>query len=417
MTSYHGAQLNPSQSRDINLLTQSTTIPLLYSISWVQKEMEHIDGLVQQVVDQLMDHKAITPGVWDMIDSFMHVLRHRATSKWAPTAHHNDILTKCALVELGWQIGLALLQIPDPRLQQATDILLLIIDHHATGAYPTWLMEMATNRTAFEDPPGCTSVDLKLLQNFILRCFSLTSHALQTAITEHEVRIPFDTLLPKIFTTYRPERSIKTKYAPNCPNPTPDTRTNGLAFYPLGGRQAISAQASVMIGWLKDALQEGHTLGQLAVQYKHGDCSYREVERQLACDLVTTSTVNLVLGVHMPVFGLAIHQDKAGAYICEAKPAPHPRWQSGRHMCACTGMHHTVAEFMHFGDLRELSNYLRFVSFLCAYEEWYSAEVIRYIPPNDDDWIERRAFLAFHTYGPWRNEDAEEIDTLRQSST
>ncbi|THU86334.1 hypothetical protein K435DRAFT_367580 [Dendrothele bispora CBS 962.96] len=79
-------------------------------------------------------------------------------------------------------------------------------------------------------------------------------------------------------------------------------------------------------------------------------------------------------------------------------------------------MHHTVAEFMNFGDLRELPNYLCFVSFLITHKKWYFTEVIKYIPSDDNNWIERRALSAFHTYGPWRNEDARDIFILRQKS-
>ncbi|THU89062.1 hypothetical protein K435DRAFT_781791, partial [Dendrothele bispora CBS 962.96] len=78
-----------------------------------------------------------------------------------------------------------------------------------------------------------------------------------------------------------------------------------------------------------------------------------------------------------------------------------------------TGMHHTVSEFLDFGNLRNLSNYLRFVSFLIAYKEWYSDEVIRHIPSDNGNWIQERAFSAFRTY--WRNEDRQVIDILRQS--
>ncbi|THU99520.1 hypothetical protein K435DRAFT_855611 [Dendrothele bispora CBS 962.96] len=416
MTSYHRTELNISQwhhARDINMLKRSTSISRSYSISWVQKEMDHIEGLVQQVVDELMAHKAIIPGVWDKIDRLMHVLLHKWEATWDP---HDNVLTKCAVVELGAKIISELRQIQDPRLQPALDVLPLVIyDHAVDAAYQSWIMEKAANRTAFEDPPVSTSVDLADLGEIvILRSFDEISHALKTATT---LRAPFDVLFAKIFEIrYHAETFIQKKYAPNCENPTTDARSNGVVIYPLG-RQELSAQASVMIGWLKDASEEGHTLGQLAVRYKHQDYLYQEVERELTCDLVTASTVNLVLGVHMPVFGLAIHQHEAGAYICKAKPAPHPRWQPGRrNECACTGMHHTVAEFMHFGDLRKLSNYLRFVSFLFAHKEWSSAEVIRYIPSDDDDWIERRALSAFHTYGPWRNEDEPEINILRQKS-
>ncbi|KAK7450607.1 hypothetical protein VKT23_012917 [Stygiomarasmius scandens] len=415
MASYHDIILDPSQSRNINILKRSIELPRSYSISWVQKEMDVIDGLAQQAVDELIAHKAIIPGVWDMIDCSMHVL---LLSKWKPTWDpHDNVLTKCVVVELGGDIVDELRRIQDPRLQRAIDVLMIIIGYAVGAAYQAWIMEKAANRIAFEDPPVSASVDLQVFETLILRSFSFISEAIQTAQTVQDLRAPFDVLFRQIFRTYRSKRTIKTKYAPNCPNPTSNARTDGFVVYPLSGRKVISIRAFVMIDWMKDALDDGrHALGQLAIQYKHKDHPYEEVERRLTCDLVTTSTVNLVLGVHMPVFGLAIHQHQVGAYICEAKPAPHPRYQSGLNKCACTGMHHTVAEFMHFGDLRELANYLRFVSFLIAHKKWYFAEIVRYIPSDDDGWIQRRALSAFHTYGPWRNEDAEEIDTLRQSS-
>ncbi|THU79126.1 hypothetical protein K435DRAFT_785961 [Dendrothele bispora CBS 962.96] len=418
VTSYHGVELNVNQARDISLLIRRTAISRSYSISWVQQEMHHIDGLVQQMVDELTAHKAIIPVVWDMVDDEIQLLQHQ----WkAPREPPGDLLTKCAVVKAAGEIVQELRRIQDPRLQPAIDVLRIIIDDHGFGAaYQSWIMEEVANPIAFEDPPFSTSVDLTsvdltgLGEKSILRWFGDISYALQTATEGQEIRAPFDVLFPKIFEMYRIDTFIKTKYAPDCDNPTPDTRIDGFVIYPLGERELYD-EASIMADWLKDA-SEGVTLGQLAVRYRHQNNTYREVEQQLTCDLVTASTVNLVLGVHMPVFGLAIHRDRAGAYICEAKPAGHPRWQLGRNECKCTGMHHAVAEFMDFGDLRELPNFLCFVSFLVAYKKWYFTEVIKYIPSDDNNWIERRALSAFHTYGPWRDEDARDIFILRQKS-
>ncbi|THU84566.1 hypothetical protein K435DRAFT_783712 [Dendrothele bispora CBS 962.96] len=411
-TSYHGTfGINASQARDFSLLINSTGISRSYSISWIQEEMDRIDGRVKQAVEELMDHKAIIPGVWDMINGKMLLLQ----LQWKQVQPRSDLLTNCAVVEKGVEIVQELRRIENPCLQPAIDVLRAIIEHHAAGAYQSWIMERVENRTTFEDLPVSTPVDLTGFRTLILFSFGAISDALKTATQEQELRAPFDVLFSKIFKTYRTKTFIKTKYAPHCDNPTSEAMTGGFVIYPLG-MQALSHEASVMIDWLKDA-SEDHTLGQLAVQYKHSNYAFLEVERQVTCDLVTASTVNLVLGVHMPVFGLAIHQDKAVAYICEAKPAPHEHWQSGRqNSCACTGMHHTASRFLDFGDLSNLSNYLRFVSFLIAYKKWYFDKVIQYIPSDNDNWIQQRALSAFRTYGPWRNEDRHDIDILRQSS-
>ena len=116
---------------------------------------------------------------------------------------------------------------------------------------------------------------------------------------------------------YSCETYIHTKYAPDYPNLSSTARTDGFVVFPLEGK-VTSLQALCMIDWIKDG--PGHVLAQLAIQYKRDDYPFAHLTRKLNCDIVTASTVNLVLGVHMPVFGLAIHQGIAGAYICEAKP-------------------------------------------------------------------------------------------------
>ncbi|THU89061.1 hypothetical protein K435DRAFT_300837 [Dendrothele bispora CBS 962.96] len=199
--------------------------------------MDHIEGLVQQVVDELMAHEAIIPAVWDMVNDKMLVLQLVLRFEYKQQQPRGDLLTRCAVVEEGVEIVKKLRQIRDPCLQPAIDVLRVIIDHHAVGMYQSWIMERATNWTAFEDPPVSTSVDLTGLKNFIFWCFSPISNALKTTTNEKELRAPFDVLFSEIFKMYRTETFIRTKYAPNCDNPTPEARTGGLPSWKAGAKR------------------------------------------------------------------------------------------------------------------------------------------------------------------------------------
>ncbi|THU84417.1 hypothetical protein K435DRAFT_843656 [Dendrothele bispora CBS 962.96] len=194
VTGYHNGSLSLSDALKINLLTDRTTLTQPYSMSWIQKPMDHLDGLIQQVVDGLEAHKAITPDVWNMINLLVPVLKAKEQVIWTKRDSHN-IPTKFAVVELR-EICVELHQIP---------VLQLIITHlqtprdTAVEAYTTRVTEKTANPNAFEDCPDATSVDFGLNKLAVFKLFGPIKRVVETARTERELRMPFDGLLAGMY--------------------------------------------------------------------------------------------------------------------------------------------------------------------------------------------------------------------------
>ncbi|THU79825.1 hypothetical protein K435DRAFT_973013 [Dendrothele bispora CBS 962.96] len=135
------------------------------------------------------------------------------------------------------------------------------------------------------------------------------------------------------------------------------------------------------VGLVQWTLEPFLSLSVLACEWIWDHDLFDAAVRQVIYDINAGSSINLVLGIPFPVFGVVGGKKQAVAYVGRAKENSNG------------SISFAVNEWHDFGCIHNLNNFLTFISFLYAHRRWYQRTTEDYIMKQKEkvpNWIATR---------------------------
>ncbi|THU92264.1 hypothetical protein K435DRAFT_780316 [Dendrothele bispora CBS 962.96] len=151
------------------------------------------------------------------------------------------------------------------------------------------------------------------------------------------------------------------------------------------GLTGLTADKCELLLWGKESLME---VACLAGEFNPE--KFRATVNQVVTDIISGATINELLGIPYPVFGVAVTRLQSAVFVCRAQADSNGQ------------MTYAVRKLSEWGPLTEFQNFLQYVSFLFAHKHWYKEKVVAYIKTQsgkDPEWVIKA--LGRRHFKPW----------------
>ncbi|KAK7435128.1 hypothetical protein VKT23_019821 [Stygiomarasmius scandens] len=155
-----------------------------------------------------------------------------------------------------------------------------------------------------------------------------------------------------------------------------------------------------LLHWREDAISPASSgqveIPMLAQEFKTDN--FREAANRCAADLISGATINELLDIQFPCYGLVVTLEICGLYAARAQLQPDGT------------LKYAVQKIDTWGTLKELPNYLKYVKFVEDHKAWFEDNVVSQLikrrSEEDPEWVIEKLTRA--NIKPW----AHQVTTL-----